>query len=472
MLPFLERLSQDGHEVVVFDATAEEKSMIPASSNVSTIHVHIPMTDAIRDDKKDFFTRIWLMHMHSPLIGLVWTIFAKPLDLIIDVKSEQLAEALTQHWDLLLLDGFFAVHAYGIAHILKSKGVPYVMFSTSLFESIDTRRQSLGQNWVSEPNMFTPLPADSTDKYDAGNFVDRTVNVLEHTGESLALQIAEQLTITPPVRRLGVVDFSLDKLFQRASFSISDAFDVIGAPLSRGPDIMYTGVACAPPQQLPKEYLDFVEDPASKGTILVAFGTYVNWTYAPPRVRQAFFDALNEMTRYRIIFSYNGIIPEKINGHVKVARWAPQRAILAHPTTKAFLTHGGLKSLREALCTKTPVVLTPIFAEQAYNAKLVLSMGIGTVLNKYYVTKQDIISSVEELIHNPAYSDRIARLHDVVLDRVVPALDEASFYVSRLARRKDRALFFERKGMHQSLFEYHFFDTFALLLLVVHVVAK
>ncbi|VDM54476.1 unnamed protein product [Angiostrongylus costaricensis] len=58
--------------------------------------------------------------------------------------------------------------------------------------------------------------------------------------------------------------------------------------------------------ELPSDLLQFVEDPNSKGTIYVAFGSIVTWTVAPPEVIEIFFDVFNSLADYRIIFSYNG----------------------------------------------------------------------------------------------------------------------------------------------------------------------
>lgn len=51
--------------------------------------------------------------------------------------------------------------------------------------------------------------------------------------------------------------------------------------------------------------------------------------------------------------------------------WAPQNDILAHPATKAFVTHAGANSLYEAAYHAVPVVAIPIFADQPHNAALV-----------------------------------------------------------------------------------------------------
>lgn len=37
----------------------------------------------------------------------------------------------------------------------------------------------------------------------------------------------------------------------------------------------------------------------------------------------------------------------------------------------------------------------PMFAEQTYNAKLVLGYGIGGTLNKYHITKQALLAALK-----------------------------------------------------------------------------
>lgn len=39
----------------------------------------------------------------------------------------------------------------------------------------------------------------------------------------------------------------------------------------------------------------------------------------------------------------------------------------------------------------------PMYNEQPHNAKFALSLGMGTVLNKYTVTKKDIVEALNEV---------------------------------------------------------------------------
>jgi hypothetical protein len=61
----------------------------------------------------------------------------------------------------------------------------------------------------------------------------------------------------------------------------------------------------------------------------------------------------------------------------KLLKWAPQDAILNHPNTKLFMTHGGLDSIYEAIQSGTPMLAVPYFGDQPRNAALVKEHGIG-----------------------------------------------------------------------------------------------
>ena len=53
---------------------------------------------------------------------------------------------------------------------------------------------------------------------------------------------------------------------------------------------------------------------------------------------------------------------------VRTTKWAPQNDVLAHPSIRAFVTHGGANSLYEAAYHAVPIVSIPIFADQHDNA--------------------------------------------------------------------------------------------------------
>lgn len=63
--------------------------------------------------------------------------------------------------------------------------------------------------------------------------------------------------------------------------------------------------------------------------------------------------------------------------------WAPQMAILQHPSTKMFVTHGGAGSLYESFYSGVRVVVYPFFGDQPGAAKTTEKNGVGLLLERH-----------------------------------------------------------------------------------------
>ncbi|KAG0168304.1 hypothetical protein DFQ30_004951 [Apophysomyces sp. BC1015] len=68
---------------------------------------------------------------------------------------------------------------------------------------------------------------------------------------------------------------------------------------------------------------------------------------------------------------------EQTNNYGRVISWAPQYAVLRHPTTVMFVTHGGLGSLYEALFAGKRTMVFPIAFDQFSNAIMVEHNHLG-----------------------------------------------------------------------------------------------
>lgn len=66
--------------------------------------------------------------------------------------------------------------------------------------------------------------------------------------------------------------------------------------------------------------------------------------------------------------------------------YAPQQAILAHPSTRAFLSHGGLESSLEAIHAATPILCMPFISDQPRNAAKIERAGIGIYVDRTEAT--------------------------------------------------------------------------------------
>ncbi|RCN29369.1 hypothetical protein ANCCAN_24873 [Ancylostoma caninum] len=227
----------------------------------------------------------------------------------------------------------------------------------------------------------------------------------------------EEDALSPVVR-----DFSFPEFLRTSTYTFTDMPELLYPPAPRTNDYFSYGSYCKQGGALPSEFEDFVSDPASRGTIVVAFGTLVPWYAAPADKLRAFVEArstyssrletINNLTDYRVVWSYNGNTVN-VGGHVMLSKWIPQNDLLLHNRTVLFLSHGGLKSVKEAACSGTPSLFMPMFAEQMRNAWLAKSKGYAEILNKFELSNEYLEKNIRNVLNNPKYQDRGKILKEV-----------------------------------------------------------
>ena len=78
--------------------------------------------------------------------------------------------------------------------------------------------------------------------------------------------------------------------------------------------------------------------------------------------------------------------------------FAPQRAVLAHPNTKLFLTHGGGSSANETLFHGVPVLTIGYFFDQLCNSARLREAGVGIGLDKSYFTADSVAETIGKIL--------------------------------------------------------------------------
>ncbi|RIA90049.1 Glycosyltransferase Family 1 protein [Glomus cerebriforme] len=206
---------------------------------------------------------------------------------------------------------------------------------------------------------------------------------------------------------------------RRISLYLLDTFFGFELPQSLPPNIQEIGPV------LPREYppltpelSDFIN--AHKRVLYVAFGARFTTTVENnSKLMQSFVEAINKNMIDGVVWALSqtskdafyptlnptdgsqiqtSSILNNEHPHIRIVKFAPQFAVLNHPNTKLFLSHGGAGSVHESLYTGTPMLVLPLGSDQMGNAEKLESAGVALSLNKMKLDVNDIINKMDILL--------------------------------------------------------------------------
>ncbi|KAL0068302.1 hypothetical protein AAF712_004689 [Marasmius tenuissimus] len=113
------------------------------------------------------------------------------------------------------------------------------------------------------------------------------------------------------------------------------------------------------------------------GILLIAFGS-VPWQTLPDKL----WVVIDELIDHGVPFilarpSKSSHVPEEQKIKIRESGigleigWADQEAILSHPATGWFISHGGWNSIQESFVHKVPCIFWPFHTDQPYNAAMI-----------------------------------------------------------------------------------------------------
>uniref|UniRef100_A0A1I7TX62 UDP-glucuronosyltransferase n=1 Tax=Caenorhabditis tropicalis TaxID=1561998 RepID=A0A1I7TX62_9PELO len=326
------------------------------------------------------------------------------------------------------------------------------------------------RNPVNVPNTF--LLSSEVYENNRNGFFQRTRRIYEYLIDQIYSGPLASLYSEASGKLLGLKGATKSKTFENAILTVNDFPDTFSFIQPRGNDLIPVGEHCASSDNLPSEFRNFVEDPISKGTIYVAFGSYLNLEDGPEGTVDSFIEALNYFEDYRVIWSHKGNVTGA-KCHVKFVNWAPQKELLAHDKTVAFITHGGLKSAKEGVCSGVPMLFLPFYGDQPRNAHRFVTKGIAEALYKKSISAIDIKRKLEKLLEDPIYKENVLKIKSYYLDSPLNSLDLGAFHISRVLRRSETEYFrFKRRSISMNHLQYLNIDILFVVFVVFFIVFK
>uniref|UniRef100_A0A915K4A8 glucuronosyltransferase n=1 Tax=Romanomermis culicivorax TaxID=13658 RepID=A0A915K4A8_ROMCU len=323
--PLASFLGKRGHNVTIFMAgfpIVNKENYPEESENVKNriLILRDGIDHAARMESHLQFVTWYARNARSSDMTTPWRFFSSIAKDALERNGSFLNQFLFEEkWDLIVNDVIFS--PLGILVALKTNST-MVCISTSAFQVGHMIRRPLPSPWSYSPTFYMP-----SHTYDHRNFFSRLHSFL-HDVEDVATTAYVDWSMVGIEFAKYHPKMSLDVLFGHSKLAMLQFPQLLDytQPLMR--DLVYASIVCKRSAQqttIDKGLDDFINDPDSRGTIVVAFGHMVKWSKAPNNVTHNFLQALNMLKDYRIIWQFDGNAKElPLGKHIRIMKWLPQ----------------------------------------------------------------------------------------------------------------------------------------------------
>nr|XP_004662282.2 UDP-glucuronosyltransferase 1-6 isoform X1 [Jaculus jaculus] len=258
-------------------------------------------------------------------------------------------------------------------------------------------------------------------------------------------------------------DVSLPTLYQDALWLLRYDF-VFEYPRPVMPNMVFIGgTNCKKRGELSQEFEAYINASGEHGIVVFSLGSMVS--EIPEKKAMEIAEALGRIPQ-TVLWRYTGTRPSNLAKNTILVKWLPQNDLLAHPKTRAFITHSGSHGIYEGICNGVPMVMMPLFGDQMDNAKRMETRGAGVTLNVLEMTADDFANALKTVINDKSYKENIMRLSSLHKDRPIEPLDLAVFWVEYVMRHKGAPHL--RPAAHDlTWYQYHSLDVIGFLLAIV-----
>ncbi|XP_045690196.1 UDP-glucuronosyltransferase 2A3-like isoform X2 [Phyllostomus hastatus] len=220
------------------------------------------------------------------------------------------------------------------------------------------------------------------------------------------------------------------------------------------------GLHCKPTKPLPKEIEKFVQSSGEDGIVVFSLGSVVH--YITEEKANLIASALAQIPQ-KVLWRHSGKKPATLGANTQLYDWIPQNDLLGHPKTKAFITHGGINGIYEAIYHGVPMVGIPMFADQYDNIAHMKAKGAAVEVNINTMTSAELLNALRTVINDPFYKKNVMRLSKIHHDQPVKPLDRAVFWIEFVMHHKGAKHL--RPASHDlTWFQYHSLDVIGFLL--------
>ncbi|MGH0172377.1 UNVERIFIED_CONTAM: hypothetical protein FKN15_063225 [Acipenser sinensis] len=179
------------------------------------------------------------------------------------------------------------------------------------------------------------------------------------------------------------------------------------------------------------EFLTWADTTEEHGFVLVSFGAGVK--YLSDDIAHTLAGALGRLPQ-KVIWRFSGTKPSNLGNNTKLVEWMPQNDLLGHSNIKAFLSHGGLNSIYEAMYHGVPVVGIPLFGDHYDTMTRVQAKGMGILLEWKKMTEEELYQSMVKVIQDSRYRQDAQLLSQIHKDQPGHPVSRTVYWINYILR--------------------------------------
>ncbi|GMR35367.1 hypothetical protein PMAYCL1PPCAC_05563 [Pristionchus mayeri] len=196
-------------------------------------------------------------------------------------------------------------------------------------------------------------------------------------------------------------------------YELANSHPLLEEPKPTSLRIKYIGgIGFKPAKNITDEYSSLLSS-ASRGLIIISFGSQVLAEAFPPHVIDAFIHTAKSLPEITFVWRYTKPL-QGIPPNLHIVDWLPQNDLLQSPKVVAFVSHMGMNSFVEASFSGVPLVSIPLFADQVHNAYNAERLGMGVILRKSEITRASMLEKMREVLLNEKYVIRAREISSML----------------------------------------------------------
>ncbi|XP_026314878.1 UDP-glucuronosyltransferase 1-1-like [Hyposmocoma kahamanoa] len=299
--------------------------------------------------------------------------------------------------------------------------------------------------WVNEqlgnPEATSYVPAYMMGYGQRMNLWERFSNTIAVIWSKILYKYMSQIPSQAIADRMFGPGLKLETLAQNYSLVLSNSHFSINEVRPLVPALVEVGGLHLDESQKLQKDLKALLDASNEGVIYWSFGSMSRIETIPSETLVNIFEALSRFSEIVLIKMNRGLLSRNITvpDNVYTMEWIPQYATLCHPNVKLFISHGGLLGTQETVACGVPMLVVPLYADQALNAHAMSDRGVARTIILRDSTVESWTETLSDLLRNPKYTENSLKLRDIFLDRPMSPLDMGVYWIEYVLRHKGAA---------------------------------